>query len=835
MKHVLEVVVEGGAKDSLRDIESGMGRVNRQAEEMGKGFAKSGEEAEGGLNGLNNLEIGSKIQEWSNTGQEALRRLGAAGKEAFMDLIHEASGFEDSQADMRFAFGSDWTSVFEQVKKDAADLTFTFKEVSDLASSLGRMKINPFGGTTEASQIFKSKTGENIRALQVLQDTADGAGKTTQDVMVAIRAAMSGDFHSLETRFDIAKDKIKKWKEEGAKQNDIQGKYNNLVQNLSNMFGGAGLEKAQNYSKAVAQIPDILQKLKATVGDQGLKTITKPLFEFVKVFGDLVEDKSVISALSDGFNVFAQAVAFGIRMVSEFIRMMRNVLSSAPWLPKMAAYFTAATVAIGGLITAGAVLATTLIGVGMALAAIGWAPLIAATAVTAAFTAAALFLVPVIVGIGIAAKAAGDALLENFGGPIATLEKMKMVFGAINELISSYNGETATMSMETAGLLRKAGLIEFVTDLFAVFHRVSVAWRNFSDIMDTASDQLSSVVVPLFEEFGDLVDELAQAFGLSSGAMDVMNMSGEDWLDISEGIAEYLVDIAEDLIEIARESVAFVRMANQSELLRDSLEALGEDGDGSLKALISSLGVLVKMAAATAKEFIAAADAASTLYSIGKDMLGSDSGGGTNKQQKIVEDYFKRMANRNEGSFTGAEKTGKEPDKQIDPDDYRATRKRWAGKAFRDENGAFEPNKVTDSFITADDGAGPLPEDETEAILDEAARGRKKGRGRFRGSMTEKDYYGSPDENGAMSSRRGNSFKSSFEVPPPPMSVEPPTQQQGGMSSVAEHTSQMSSNLQQHTALLSQIAAGISQPTVVNLDGREIARAMKGLNMGFGG
>lgn len=592
-KYSMEFEIEGSPEKKLLDVESSVTKVGKAAEGMRDSLSKAGES----LDTVANSAKAMTFQDLADRFGAATASMRARGEEFVKDIIHQASTFEDAQSEMRFAFGKDWQNVYDQVLKDAADLTFTFEQTSRLASSLGRMKINPFGGTTEESQVFKSKTGENIRALAVLQDTADAVGKSADDVVVSLRNAMAGSWKSLEDRFDIPRDKIKEWRKEIDKLKEPQEKYNALVGKLGEMFGGAGKEKALNYSKAMDQIPDLLQQIKAGAGAAGLKDITKGMFDLVGSLTEFVKNKDAMLALSEAFKVVAWWISTGAHALAGLVRGMGEFLKTMPWLPKV-------VVAVGSLVAGFIALASVVMTIAAGAASVG-AAMSALGVTVGGVLSGALLLVPALVfiggafvTIGIAAKAAAGALTDNWGGVGSTFEKINTVFKAFIELADSYNGTTATMSTETADKLKSMGLMEFVLDVVGVFHKLHAGWEAFTDDLDAVSERLGPVVIPMIEEMGDMFLELGDALGLTNASMEAAAGTTDDYADQGHKLAETLIRMTEGLITVVRWTTAFIRVAVQVAHIREAIMLVKAGIDLTVDALRAAVGLAERFAKA---------------------------------------------------------------------------------------------------------------------------------------------------------------------------------------------------------------------------------------------
>lgn len=562
-RYVMDIEVTGNAESKLDKLSSGIGKVASQAGQMDSAFKK-------GAENLNNIDkgqafdrLGEKVDALANKWEATTRMMVDKSMEWAKQIVSDAALFEDSQSEMRFAFGKDWESVFAQVKKDSADLTFTFQQTAQLAASMGRMKINPFGGALESQQQFMSKNGQTVRALAILQDTADSVGKSADDVIVSVRNALSGSWKSLQDRFDIPKDKIAQWKKSVDGLATPQEKYNKLVAELGLTFGGAGFEKAENWNKNIAQIPDLLQQVRAAVGMEGLKLMTGAVKELVTALGGLLKSKDAMSALSSGFMLVAQAFSIGTRFVAGFVRWLQTILEIAPWLPKVAVGIGLMTIAASAFLAVTLAVGAALTAVVTAFAAIGWSTILTVGATMLALAPLVAGVTVVLAALGLTGKVAADALGEKWGGSggvFSLFEKGKLLFEAFGEVISTFNGTTSTLSMETAEKLKKAGLLEFVGSGFLLMKKLNFAWEEFTDTMDELYQKVGPVIIPMFEELSDLFYEVADQLGILDSVTQANNMGMDEFGETGRSAALVLGDIAHFTTQVIRTFIFLARV-----------------------------------------------------------------------------------------------------------------------------------------------------------------------------------------------------------------------------------------------------------------------------------
>lgn len=813
-KHVAEVSVTGNAESKLDKIADGFNKAALAAKDLGKAsndlgdvgdkLDKIGAIAKSGFMS----EMGSKIGELGAKMNETFSRMYEKSKETFMDIVKEASAFEDIGSSLKFAFGAQSDAVFEQVKKDAADLTFTLADVSELASSLGRMKINPFGGTEAADQLFMSRTGEKIRALAVLQDTADAVGKSTQDLTAAIRNTMAGDWVSLQDRFDIPKDKIKQWKKEIDGLKEPQEKYNALVKNLGLMFGGAGALKAENYTKIVAQIPDLIQQIKAGVGGEGLKVLTGSLKEFVASLTDFAKDKEAVAALGAAFKLLATAVGYVITIGARAVTFLRHLLASAPFLPILA-------MGLFIMVGAGLALAGALAGVTAAT----MAAVSAFAALEAEMLIPALVMLPLIVA-GFAALgaailvgyAAFQIFSNNLGGVGDTFTKIRAVVGGLIELIQSYNGETGTMSAETAKTLKDLGMFDTVKDIFMTFHKASEAFEAFKAEMQDMGELIAPVFLPMLDEMKDLFYELGAAFtGAAAGAGDSAGQT-RSWTQVAKDLAMSLMEITHAIITVIRWGVALSRLAVHFGIVTAAIWT----AKIALGLLVVALGVFIAGTALVAAPFLLVAGIVAGIvaglvkaYNLYKAFTGAKSGEGT---KAVKEEWNKDMINTKDAPWNKDGGLLKKETYQPNLDPMRQRRDR-AGTPGRDKEGNWVGYSGPD---------GPVTAEEEERI----ARGGAPRRDNKVGAKAVEDFD--------TMYKRGASAPGEAAVPTA-------QQAQGGgpapgTAGEQQGHAKVAAAVQAQTGALEGIQAALAAFQVsVEIDGEKIARAVNKSKAGAGG
>lgn len=550
-KYALDIEVVGGAVKELAAISGGMGMIGKNAQLLSDAFEQNAQGIEHVASKSEILlGVSDRMKETASSLIGFSNSVIGASKEMTTAIVQDASEFQDSASAMKFAFGDDWERMLAKTKQEATKLTFTFQQTVDLASSLGRLKINPFGTTEEKLEIFKSRTGEMISALEVLQDAADASGRGTEALLFSVREAVSGDWKSIRDALDLPREMADKWKKEMDGVESQQEKYNILVAKMAELVGGAGKTRSENYSKALAQLPDLMQILRANIGAEGLKIISKGMWEIVGALSAFVNDKEIIASLGGAFNMVAEAIAFALRVASRFVSTIGEILKAAPWLPKLAM----------GLVLVATVMST-VVGLTLSLAAGFIALSIAVKAIgTQAIASFVVYFLPTLLAvsavlgvIGLLIFAVGKNIERAFGNSaVSTVEKIKLTFQALGELFSSYDGLTGKMSEDTADKLKNAGIFQFVTDLFKIYHRVRTFFSSFSSTIGEIGERLAPKIIPMLFALRDAFFSLLEATGLITKEQKMAGSTTKSWADAGVQLAEALIVVVGFLADVIK-------------------------------------------------------------------------------------------------------------------------------------------------------------------------------------------------------------------------------------------------------------------------------------------
>lgn len=551
-KYVMQMDVGGNAEAKLEKIAAGVGRVKQNAASLEEAFGRSGE----GLKKLDTIASATKAGAMTQLA-DSMHAVADSFESRFINASHQAyefasdivkvaSEFQDVESDMQFAFGSGWEAEYTKVKSEAIKLNFTFKETAGLAASLGRMKISPFGDASKEMEQFKAKTGESISALNVLQDTASAAGKGTDDLVVAMRAAMAGDFHSLEARFDIPRDAIHKWKAELTGVTDKQKQYNLLIQHLSDMFGGASKLKEGNLNFLLNQIPDAIEQIKNSIGRGALEEITKGVKSFGAALAAFASDKAAMATLSEAFRMLGVVARAVLNTVAWLITYLQKLAANpaAVTVMKIVVALGLLGMAITGLLTLvvgfGAAVATTFAVIATLIAAVGFEVIAASALITLALLPIMAALAVLTAGLVLTLAMGARVVQNEWGDGVNILTKIKVAFKAIMELFENYKDGASALSADTAEEVKAAGMTDFVKDAFKLIRHLDMAWQSLSDTWDKLATELAPMFKEAWDEIKVALKDVADALGLTDSWTKANNASGDDWVATGVMIAQML-------------------------------------------------------------------------------------------------------------------------------------------------------------------------------------------------------------------------------------------------------------------------------------------------------
>lgn len=821
--------------DMTGNADAGLGKIEERLGRISAGTRAIGGDLGGAMGQFHIASRADAVSSMFTSANNYIQNTKAALLETAQGLMTEASAFEDIEAGLKFSFGEDkWQNVFTDVKKDAADLTFTLAEVSDLASSLGRMKINPFGGDKKEDQLFLSRTGEKVRALEVLQDTADAAGKKTGDLTIALRNALGGQWTSLQTRFDLDKKLITKMKDGVKKAKSQQEAYNMIVSDLALMFGGAGRLKADNWNKIAAQVPDLVQQLRGRIGADALKQMTPALKGFVEALTSFVKNEAAMKGLADAAKTVGQVFAWLINVGSTAITTMSTWLGKFPMAGKLALAFVAIKLAIAGAIVAAATFAGSVAAIGAAISIVSWPALIAGAASFVAFLPGVLAMGAAFVGFAAAAKFGADILTHNWGEGSSILsgfEKIKLVMDGLGQLMDSFDGRSGKMSAATATALQKNGLLGFVKEVFKHYSNARRAIAYFFDTIDQGKQALAPTFIPFMYELGRLAVELAEVFGLIPAKTDKNVSSLDAMKGIAKSAAGAIIELARATVLVARVGVGIIHYVKNWEYLDSAIlvakgalfafgvvaVGVGVAASAALLIPIAGLTIMVGLVSALVIGIHEMSEAWSfwkaTTFGTEEERAAAVAKRNAKNEKAAKEAKATEGMSMMESVkyHLGLGKDFQAPDMSGGP---LAPRREMIGTKYRDKDGNYIPTSVGNAM----EGFRPPTAEEAakQANSDEVAPGSDT----TFAAWLAKTGAASPSnpQPGVAETLRG------LKEATPEGSAAADQQRAATEAAAAQKAA-----TEQQTAATRELAAAIkSQPIVLELDGKQLAAALRG-------
>lgn len=584
MKFLLDLNVGGNARQVLTEVANKLMGVDTATGKINESAGKSAEAW--GVVKTRVMDTSESVKGFANKVDEALGSLVDRTAELSKQVFRDAATYEDLGSDLKFAFGDRAESYFAAAEAEAAKLTFSMADVVKVITALNKQKVDIFGSDLENIKTYQSKTGQQITALEVIQDAADAAGRSADRMLFSFREAFSGDWVSMKDALDLSKKDVEEFKKAMAKGNTETEKADILLGKIAARWGGAGALRSENFNKTAMQIPDLLQQINAQAGKPGLKLITTALKGFVDALTELKSNKAAMMALQGFFHVIGAVAGAIIRAATGVVRFATGVLSVVPAVGPLAAGLLLGVVALGGfglatLTATGAAiaLASAILTVEAELLALG-------AVVGVVFGGAIIAGTAILSALGLVAYATAQVFKANYGGVADTFERIKLVMTAVAELYQTYNGTAATMTRGTADALQKNGLLEVVQKIFMTFHRLNVMFRAFGTEMEAFGARLAPVIIPMVNEMKSLFFELAAALGFNVRAMDQSSTSTESWAQTGRELATALVGVTREIVGMVRYTVHMARMAvYYGELLNYTLDLA--DSSGTLRTILA--------------------------------------------------------------------------------------------------------------------------------------------------------------------------------------------------------------------------------------------------------
>jgi len=433
------------------------------------------------------------------------------------------------------------------------------------ALSSGQMIFSEFneslGKTIEMVRVASGDRGLN-QPTQVLREFYSGiaawtlSGGTASEGMTGMRAAMAkvAQRRNKKTMEDIETMRSQgmlpsnfQWSVGWANKTEIEGgagglqKFFQIVEEGAKKLAAAKGTGVFDELRRLFNSSEAASYVMATTGDQKFQLYNNILEEMTKR-GDFLEQAYKIAmdspvrqweALQNTFKNFQivlgeplmNPLSLALKGFRELLINMTLLIHDCPYLTYVIAALSAAVstlfLAIGSLLIIGGV--TRMIKEAYAVSSIAFN---AIGSGLASIGRGLWVYAPAIAVIIILMFTLYQAWKNNWGNMRtdlqATWEKIKLVGGAISELIRSQNGANGWMSTATFKELKAAGLLEFVVTLYMIIRRLQYAWEGFSNGLQIGFKAFMGIMYvvfrvmwPIVELLGLLVQKTLEFIGLA--------------------------------------------------------------------------------------------------------------------------------------------------------------------------------------------------------------------------------------------------------------------------------------------------------------------------------
>ena len=321
---------------------------------------------------------------------------------------------------------------------------------------------------------------------------------------------------------------------------EIQGKFPDLSQaaaqvEIKKAFGSDEavkflLQMSQGVAALETNIGSVEQAMRTgtAVTEQMARSMNLDIGARLKLvgqqMGNLAEilGRTLLPVVTPVLDAFSRGIVF-----------FQGLARSAPGLTRVLLTLSiglgAVLTVVGGVIAAAGTIGLMLPAIKAGLAAMG----LSIAGVGSAFAAYFLPVVAIIGGVVLAVYLLRKAWETNFGGIrdmiLGVWGRIKLVFGAVRELISSLTGGMGEMSAELAGKLEQAGLLGLVVAVFRVYYRVRQFLAGLREAFASAFGQVRAILEPsiraLVGAFGSLFGAIGSVTSIFSLAADSADAS----------------------------------------------------------------------------------------------------------------------------------------------------------------------------------------------------------------------------------------------------------------------------------------------------------------------
>ncbi|MHB9129774.1 MAG: phage tail tape measure protein [Armatimonadota bacterium] len=290
-----------------------------------------------------------------------------------------------------------------------------------------------------------------------------------------------------------------------------------------------GVKQAMQDGTAVTE--QMARAMTSDIGS-GLKLVTQQTKNLAEIAGN---------TMLPIFTPLLQGVQFVVLRLQDWARahpgLVRGILATSLGLGAL-------LLVVGGVITLIGSLGLLIPAIQIGLATIGPMLLSAMGAVGTTLLPAMLIIAGVIAAVWLLRY----AWETNFAGIRDVLTNawtnIRAVFMGLFQLITSFNGETGTMSASIAAQLERSGLLNFVVTVFQVYARVRSflegLWQGFSSFFGNIRAAIEPSVSALVHAFSGLFTALGRVFGIvQSTKVEVAGTTGS-WRQFGQAVGEVL-------------------------------------------------------------------------------------------------------------------------------------------------------------------------------------------------------------------------------------------------------------------------------------------------------
>ena len=274
------------------------------------------------------------------------------------------------------------------------------------------------------------------------------------------------------------------------------------------------VEQAMRTGTAVTE--EMARSMNLDIGAR-LKLVGQQMGNLAEILG-----RTLLPVVTPVLDAFSRGIVF-------FQGLARTVPGLTRVLLTLSIGLGAVLTVVGGAIAAVGTIGLLLPAIKAGLAAMG----LSIAGIGSAFAAYFLPVVAIIGGVVLAVYLLKRAWESNFGGIrdmiLGVWGRVKLVFGAVRELISSLTGGMGEMSAELAGKLEQAGLLGLVVAVFRVYYRVRQFLAGLQQAFSSAFGKIRTILEPpvraLVAAFGRLFQAIGSVTSIFSLAADAADAS----------------------------------------------------------------------------------------------------------------------------------------------------------------------------------------------------------------------------------------------------------------------------------------------------------------------